>query len=451
MIEGFYGAPWAPDARLDVIRRIAAAGMNAYVYAPKDDPKHRKEWRAPYTDDELGHFDAVVATCREHGVRFGFAISPGLDIDYAVVADRDALLGKLRALAARGVEWFVLALDDIPERSGLARAQCELTGWLGEQIAPASLTLVPTQYVGGVRTEYLDELGRDLPGAVDLMWTGPTVCSPAVTAADADAWLAAVHGRRTLLWDNFPVNDGGMADAVHLGPYTGRDPALATRLAGVLCDPMTQAHASLVPLLGAAEFLGAPERVEPLDAWEHAIDVVGGPHAEALRAVARTCADSALYGPRNLELHVLIDDYERHAGDLAGIRACGERSRAAAEALVKVEPFATELAPWLVQISRETLVLRFTCDVLDALESPAGPSTEQVMGMVALRIDSAQQRTIVFGPRMKMYPQATIRPDGRPGVDPSFYVEAANAIDRLVHIALTRWRASQAESPGRSS
>ena len=82
IVEGFYGTPWTHDSRLEVISFLAERGMNAYAYAPKDDARHRAEWRDPYGADELARFGEVAAHGAVLGVQFGFAISPGLDIDY---------------------------------------------------------------------------------------------------------------------------------------------------------------------------------------------------------------------------------------------------------------------------------------------------------------------------------------------------------------------------------
>src|ERR1700694_2251906 len=78
VVEGFYGAPWTHDARLEVMSFLAGRGMNAYAYAPKDDARHRAEWRVPYDKAELEHFRELSAYGEAHGVKFGFAISPGL-------------------------------------------------------------------------------------------------------------------------------------------------------------------------------------------------------------------------------------------------------------------------------------------------------------------------------------------------------------------------------------
>jgi len=78
IIEGFYGRPWSWDERAELMRFCHERGMTHYVYAPKDDPKHRSQWHAPYTSEELDGFARLVG---EKTLCIGFAISPGLSID----------------------------------------------------------------------------------------------------------------------------------------------------------------------------------------------------------------------------------------------------------------------------------------------------------------------------------------------------------------------------------
>ncbi len=54
VVEGFYGRPWRPQQRQELYATLNALGLNAYLYAPKDDRKHRAFWRDLYTDAELG-------------------------------------------------------------------------------------------------------------------------------------------------------------------------------------------------------------------------------------------------------------------------------------------------------------------------------------------------------------------------------------------------------------
>ena len=83
------------------------------------------------------------------------------------------------------MSWFLLLLDDIPMRPGLAPRQAELATWLLESlraaVPDATLTVCPTEYVGTQPSPYLADLGAGLPADVDVMWTGPTVCSPTIT------------------------------------------------------------------------------------------------------------------------------------------------------------------------------------------------------------------------------------------------------------------------------
>ena len=166
----------------------------------------------------MQRFKELAARAEDVGVRFGFALSPGLDITYEADADRGVLLTKMLRLADVGVAWFLLLLDDIPMRPGLAPRQADLATALLESLTAsvpeATMTVCPTEYVGMQPSRYLTDLAAGLPDVVDVMWTGPTVCSPTITAADARARAAALGGRPPLIWDNFPVNDATMTAVV---------------------------------------------------------------------------------------------------------------------------------------------------------------------------------------------------------------------------------------------
>ena len=52
-IEGYYGNPWSTEDRVNLMTWGGYYKLNAYFYAPKDDPKHRANWDELYTDEEL--------------------------------------------------------------------------------------------------------------------------------------------------------------------------------------------------------------------------------------------------------------------------------------------------------------------------------------------------------------------------------------------------------------
>ena len=69
--------------------------MSCYLYAPKDDYKHRAYWRELYTVEEAEHLQALIAEATSHNIIFYYAISPGLDIAYSSQKEIATLKRKL--------------------------------------------------------------------------------------------------------------------------------------------------------------------------------------------------------------------------------------------------------------------------------------------------------------------------------------------------------------------
>lgn len=436
VVEGFYGPPWTHQARRDVLDFVAARGMNAYVYAPKDDPFHRARWREPYPAAELDALVDLHRHCRSLDVRFGFALSPGLDVDAGAQTDREAVMAKLLAFATEGVDWFVLAFDDVPMRDGAGAAHADLCGWLRERVE-GRLSVVPTDYVGTARSAYLDDLAAGLPADVDLLWTGTTVVPPTITAAEAEARRAATGEHPLIVWDNYPVNDAFMADSLHLGPVVGRDPRLVSVCAGLLANPMPQARASMVALATAADFLSDPAAYDPERSWERAIAAIGGEATPALRALGRACAASRLE-PR-VPLHDLVDGLEAGAPGAAKVLADDLEAAASLPAGLP-EELATEIGPWAEQTAAEASVGLAALRAL-AGEGAGGEPWAAVWSRMGLLFQwSAARRAsnrVAFGARFACYPGIVLDESGNVAVDGDLsLVEDANAIDRLCRLAL---------------
>jgi hypothetical protein len=297
VVEGFYGTPWEHSARVSMIRWIARHGMNAYVYAPKEDAYHRALWREQYPAVRILEFRQLVAVARANRVRFVYGISPGLDMCYSAAAERSALTAKLDQIAALGVTEFMLALDDIPPAfhcdadttafgpglAGLGRAHASLgnyvRSWLRSRSARGRLMLVPTHYEIRGSTAYLATLAPALHRSVDIVWTGPDVVSARISVADADRAARILH-RPPLLWDNYPVNDFARGD-LHLGPIVGRAPGLPRHMAGFLANPMEEAESSKVALFTLARYLRSPRAYRPLHAWRAGLAELAGSRVAA--------------------------------------------------------------------------------------------------------------------------------------------------------------------------
>lgn len=250
VVEGFYGRPWTPEQRKDLFVKQQKWGMNAYLYAPKDDYKHRAYWRELYTVEEAEHLSALIAEAKRHNVMFYYAISPGLDITYSSQKEMSSLKRKLEQVAQLGCNAFAILFDDIdPEMSSadkevfqsFAHAQVTVTNEIYTHLGQPKFMFCPTQYCSTraiptvLASEYLTTLGSKLAPAVDIMWTGPRVISKDLTVEHIRE-VSEVMKRPPVIWDNLHANDYDQA-RVFLGPYCGRSPDLIPLLRGVMTNP----------------------------------------------------------------------------------------------------------------------------------------------------------------------------------------------------------------------
>lgn len=406
IIEGFYGPPWTWAARQEVAAWCAGRGLGHYVYAPKDDPKHREAWRSPYDRDEL---DAFADFAAAGTLRLGFALSPGLSMDYDSAEDRRDLATKVDQVVAAGADLVVLALDDIPFGGGpQGAAHARVTTWLRDHLGDrAELVLVPTEYVGAIATPYLEELAQGVPGDVPIGWTGQAVVNDHITVDDARARAVALGGRPPLLWDNFPVNDAVMADRLFLGPLRGRPPGLLDVCSGYLANPMVQPRASLLPLASVAAFVAG---ADPELAWETAAADLGW------LAFARACDSDAA--------HRAVD--QARAGNLGPARTFF-----AAAAACGAPGLEDEAAAWLTQVQRDATLALQAIEILDGERSVGA-----VLSLAATWRASRRAKVTVFGPRVSVRPVIGQALDGTWAVHPGAVQHDANAIDDLVRLTL---------------
>ncbi len=234
IIEGFYGPPWTHETRLDFIDFLADHGGNTYVWAAKLEPRHRELWAEPFTSEELAQF-AELAIRRE-SVQVLIGLTPGSD------ATSEQLINKLRPVIANGCHGVVLSFDDLPVLDAATKHR-DLANELIKQLN-TQVWLVPTHYAGTTSSPYLEKLFDGLHDDVLVMWTGVHVVNDSITALDAQLRTAACNNRKPLLWDNTPVNDAIMSEALHLGPYASRETTLRKVVLGLLMNPMEFALAS---------------------------------------------------------------------------------------------------------------------------------------------------------------------------------------------------------------
>jgi len=156
-----------------------------------------------------------------------------------------------------------------------------------------------------VGIEYIIELGQKLHPDIMIMYTGTQVCSKEITAEDAIKFGEAI-GRKPLIWDNYPVNDGGMDVEIHIGPIRGRSKDLYQHVAGILVNPMNQAEASKVALATYGNYFNNPLEYDPDEAWQSALkDVAGADFGEDLQVIAENSLRSCLGTPEAEKLEQL--------------------------------------------------------------------------------------------------------------------------------------------------
>lgn len=392
VVEGFYGKPWTHSERMDMLAFMSDVGMNAYLYAPKDDLYHRQRWRAPYPADLLARLSELASHARRHGITFVFAVSPGLSLRYSDRRDQDALLAKLKAMHDAGVHAFALLYDDIPAElrheedrkafgNSLAAAQISFTNAvfarLKELSDQTSLIVCPTQYCGDPATEYVRELGAGLDPAIDVMWTGPAVCSKELTLEHTKA-VAGSLNRPITYWDNYPVNDGPMKSELHIGPYTGRSPYLPEAAKGIFLNPMNQAEASKIALAAAARYLTSPVQYDPRSAWEDAVvHVLGKDALGACVLFTDACAISPLHPEDPPGIASVLEKARKRAeggelGEAAGILSSYMLEMKASAAMLSGNPnrkFVEEVKPWLEEFSAWAEIGLYTAKLIQAAQA----------------------------------------------------------------------------------
>ncbi|XP_066587298.1 protein O-GlcNAcase [Prorops nasuta] len=267
VVEGFYGRPWTTDQRKDLFQKLKKWGMDSYLYAPKDDYKHRAYWRDLYTVEEAEHLTGLITAAKDCGITFYYALSPGLDITYSNAKEVTALKRKLEQVSQFGCTAFALLFDDIePEMSeadkevfqSFAHAQVSVTNEIFQHLGQPKFLLCPTQYCSTrampnvSSSEYLNTLGSKLAQEIDIMWTGPKVISRLLTIECIEE-ITEVLRRPPVIWDNLHANDYDQK-RVFLGPYSGRSPDLIPKLRGVLTNPNCEYGANFIAIHTLAQW-----------------------------------------------------------------------------------------------------------------------------------------------------------------------------------------------------
>ncbi len=305
VVEGFYGHPWTSLERSRMVDMLGAHGLGTYIYAPKEDPLHRAEWRSPYDAAFIDRFAALAADGAARNVDVLFGVSPFLDLDPNDPTDLDALTTKLGTFVDRGIPGIAIFADDIEfvgplsVDGALGAEQAVVVNAVFDRLRVGHPDLI-VWFVGTVYSDarldsfpdgeaYLEALST-LDPAVHVMWTGTDTFAPTLSPDDL-VRASDLVGRPLALWDNSWANDGGdgFLGRILLGPWSGRTADLPDALTGTLMNPSMQGGLSRLNVGTFASWIeradnglaGEDERAQRLDAATAELRYTAGVAANA--------------------------------------------------------------------------------------------------------------------------------------------------------------------------
>lgn len=303
IVEGYYGKPYTDEDRKSLLDFMDAVRMNFYLYAPKDDPYHRAQWREPYPQAKQAELAALCRYASEREIDLCYAISVGLDMRYSSEDDLCALVAKLKAMEAVGFREFALLFDDIdpalnPADAAMFESPAKAQAATVEQVQKAlgkSVLFCPTDYWQNDDTPYRAGIKAHLPTDTTVMWTGYNTVAEYIDKEDA-ARARQYFGHDLMLWDNYPVSDF-MTERLFLGALRNRDADLYRTHSGMVMNPMEYPELSKFALYTAAQYMWNAATYDPDRAQSEAAAVlVPNAPAAALRLIEDNAA-CVMYDP----------------------------------------------------------------------------------------------------------------------------------------------------------
>ena len=268
-VEGYYGRLFDWQERKAIVDVLARNNLGRYLYAPKEDIKHRYRWREPYDDAWLQQFADFCAYAKQHAITVIAGVAPGLDFDFGDLpngTDFKALLSKCQKLIEYGADDICLLMDDIDadfhKRSGGIESEGEAHARLANTLADAlpvsfaensantantvnlanptgrAIQVVPRIYADELSvdaTEYLPRFIETLDNRHTVIYCGSDIVAESVSRQEIEKYLKLAE-QKIIVWDNLYANDY-CPRRLFLGPWSGRGTA-----GSVLLNPTGMVH-----------------------------------------------------------------------------------------------------------------------------------------------------------------------------------------------------------------
>lgn len=293
-IEGFYGVPWSHEDRMNLMKDTSEYKMNTYIYAPKDDPYHRLNWKELYPEQEAKQIAELAKAGAENNFNFCWTIHPGATLQFTD-EDFDALINKFEQLYSLGVRQFGVLFDDTDDwRNG--QKQAEWINKIDTEFVKAKGDVAPMIVIsarynsawGPNMDRYFKPFMQTLHDDIQVMWTGHATMSN--VSKEVFEWPKVQTGvdKDVAVWWNYPVND--YCDSrILMAPLHNLNQDL-DNVSGFFSNPMNQAEASKVALYSIADYTWNTDTFDYMKSWETSIEkFVPEVKEEFMRFASNTC------------------------------------------------------------------------------------------------------------------------------------------------------------------
>ena len=342
-IEGYYGIPWTPAERIELMEFGSKVKSNIYIYAPKDDSYHSSNWRALYDQSDLLDLKEQIQAGIDSKTRFAWSIHPFISDPITTAnyeADYAAIIAKFEQLYENGVRQFVISADDVyvsdTEEYDVAvqtRLLNDVSEWCRSKGDCYKLIFVPSAYCTIAQESlnlnlytYFEKLCDGLDQDVEIMWTGALICS-SVKNGDFDLFTE-LTGRKAFMWLNWPVNDYCM-DALIMSKGEVLNDRLEydeeLQFTGIVTNPMQQAEPSKVSIFAVADYCWNINGFDMDKSYEASFYAIEPTATRALKEVCSHMTNGSTFEEKYFEESTQFTPYvdgfeERYlAGDLSYI------------------------------------------------------------------------------------------------------------------------------------
>tara|TARA_B110000879_G_scaffold163854_1_gene211611 strand:- start:1462 stop:2616 length:1155 start_codon:yes stop_codon:yes gene_type:complete len=239
-IEGYYGRLLTWDERDRIVLKLRKNKMNFYLYAPKEDDKHRLSWKTKYDNLWKNNFKNFCKNAKFNKVQVIVGLSPGLNFDFKdfiekqknnkISHDLNILKNKILDLLDCGAEEVALLFDDLPnnfkKHYGNLISEGSIHAHLSNLLSyfiKKPIYVVPRIYADQLIDEdknYLLDYGKVINENNNTFYSGKNIVSQKINR-NTLIKISKIIPTKIVIWDNFYANDY-CPRRIFLGPLTGR-------------------------------------------------------------------------------------------------------------------------------------------------------------------------------------------------------------------------------------